>query len=97
MASYKIDFKPSVKRDMKSIPRREALIRLDAISNLSDNLFPLQSKTLTGGDGWRLRSCNYRVIYTVRSRDTELFVVKAPRIAKKSTDVFYKTKAISPR
>ena len=38
--------------------------------------------TLTGGDGWRLRVGNYRVIYTVWSRDTELFVVKAPASQK---------------
>ena len=63
---------------MKSIPRRDALTILDAIGNLRDNLSPPQSMTLTGGDGWRLRVGNYRVIYTVWSRDTELFVVKAP-------------------
>ena len=76
MASFKIEFKPSVKRDLKAIPRHDALAILDAINNLSDNPFPPQSKTLTGGEGWRLRLCSYRVIYTVSSRDITLFVVK---------------------
>lgn len=76
MASYRIDFKPSFKRDMKAIPRREALTILDAISNLSDNPFPPQSMTLTGMEGWRLRLSSCRVIYTVSSSDITLFVVK---------------------
>ena len=76
MASYSLDFKPSVKRDLKAIPRREVLTILDAISNLSDNPFPPQSKMLTGREGWRLRVGSYRVIYTVSSSDITLFVVK---------------------
>jgi len=61
---------------------------MHAIRNLSDNLFPPQSMTLTCGDGWRLRVGNYRVIYTVWSRDTELFVVKAPA-SKKNLQMFF--------
>jgi len=61
---------------MKEIPLREALTILDAISNLSDNPFPPQSKRLTGCEGWRLRVGNYRVIYTVSSSDITVFVVK---------------------
>ena len=76
MASYRIDFKPSVKRDLKAIPRREALTILDAIRNLSDNPFPPKSKRLTGREGWRLRVGSYRVIYTVSAGEITLFVVK---------------------
>jgi mRNA interferase RelE/StbE len=78
MASYRIDFKPSVKRDLKSIPRREALAILDTIRNLSDNPFPSQSKRLTGREGWRLRVGSYRVIYTVSSSDITVFGVRPP-------------------
>ena len=49
---------------------------MDAISNLSDNPFPLQSKRLTGREGWRLRVGRYRVIYTVSAGEITLFVVK---------------------
>ena len=52
------------------------LILLDAISNLSDNLFPPLSKRLTGREGWRLRVGRYRVIYTVSAGEITLFVVK---------------------
>jgi len=76
MVSYKIDFKPSVKRDLRSIPRRDALTILDAISSLRDNPFPPQSKRLAGREGWRLRVGSYRVIYTVSSGEITLFVVK---------------------
>ncbi|NCG09569.1 MAG: type II toxin-antitoxin system RelE/ParE family toxin [Alphaproteobacteria bacterium] len=46
------------------------------IGNPSDNPFPPQSKMLIGREGWRLRLCNYRVIYTVSSGDIILFIVK---------------------
>ena len=75
MASYRIDFKPSVKRDLKSIPLREALTILDAISNLSDNPFPLQSKRLTGREGWLLRLGSSSVIYTLGAGEITLFAV----------------------
>ena len=75
MASYKIDFKPSVKRDMKSIPRREVLTILDAIRNLSDNPFPPQSKRLTGREGWLLRLGSSSVIYTLGAGEITLFAV----------------------
>jgi mRNA interferase RelE/StbE len=65
-----------VKRELRAIPRREVLAILGAISNLSDNLFPSQSKILSGREGWRLRVGNYRVIYTVSSSNITLFVVK---------------------
>lgn len=87
MASYRIDFKLSVKRDLKAIPRREVLIILDAISNLTGNPFPPQSKTLTGMEGWRLWFCSCRVIYTLSSCEITLFIVKALH-RKKSTDNF---------
>ena len=77
MASYRIDFKPSVKRDLKSIPRREALTILDAISNLSDNPIAPQSMTLNGCEGWRLRLCSCRVISAASSREITLFIEKA--------------------
>jgi mRNA-degrading endonuclease RelE of RelBE toxin-antitoxin system len=51
MVSYRIDSKPSVKRELKSIPRREALTTFDAVSNLSDNPIALQPVTLNGGEG----------------------------------------------
>ena len=65
-----------MKRDLKSIPLREALAFLDAISNLSENPFPPQSMTLNGREGWRLRVGGYRVTYTVSAGEIPLFAVK---------------------
>jgi mRNA-degrading endonuclease RelE of RelBE toxin-antitoxin system len=55
---------------------REVMTIFDAISNLSDNPLPPQSKRLTGREGWRLRVVSYRAIKTVRSREITLFAVK---------------------
>ena len=59
---------------------RTALENSGAISNLSYNPFPPQSKTLISRGGWRLSVVMYRVIYTVSGGDTTLFVVKVAQL-----------------
>ena len=66
------------------------LILLGAISNLSDNLFSLQSKMLTGGVDWRIRLVSYRVVYLVSAGDITLFVVKIAHRKKKLQMIFTK-------
>ena len=72
------------------MPRREVLTILDAISNISDNPFPPQSKRLTGREGWRLRVGNYRVISVASSREIPLFAVKVAH--RKNLQIIFFTK-----
>jgi mRNA-degrading endonuclease RelE of RelBE toxin-antitoxin system len=90
--SYRIDSKPWFKRDLKAIPRREALTIFEAISSLSHNNFLLQSMTLNGGEVWRLRVGRCRVIWTVSPGEITLFVEKAGH-HKKSTNDFLQNEA----
>lgn len=66
MASYRIEFATSVRKDFKKIPKRDATRILKRIEGLADNPRPPSSKKLTGDDAMRIRIGNYRVIYEVR-------------------------------
>mgnify|MGYP001033707028 CR=1 FL=1 len=78
MASYKVIVKPSVEKDLRSLPSsalRRVFERLDA---LQDNPFPRQSVKLAGAQQlYRIRVGDYRVVYGVdkdRRRVTVYYV-----------------------
>lgn len=66
MASYRIVFKPSVRKDFRDLSKpivERVLVRIDG---LAENPRPRQSAKLTGTEGlYRLRVGDYRVIYAV--------------------------------
>jgi len=66
MASYKIKFATSVRKDFRKIPKKDATRILKRIEGLGDNPRPPLSKKLTGDDAMRIRIGNYRVIYEIR-------------------------------
>ena len=69
MASYDIIFKPSVEKDLRTLPRPVVARVMQRIETLKDDPFPRQSIKLTGAEQlYRMRVGDYRVIYGV---DTE--------------------------
>ena len=73
MASYKIAFKPSVKKDLRGIPRHNVERILNSIVVLSENPLPQNARSLTGRDTFRLRVGRCRVIYA--TDDEELLIL----------------------
>ena len=66
MASYKIDFKPSVEKDLRSLPQPVIARVFKQIEALRDEPFPRQSIKLAGAEHlYRIRIGDYRVIYGV--------------------------------
>jgi mRNA interferase RelE/StbE len=65
--SYRIEWKPSAR---KQVRRLDVSIRrrvLDAIGKLGEDPRPTGSVTLTGSPGWRrIRIGSYRVVYEVQ-------------------------------
>ena len=55
MASYKIVFKSSIKKDVRAIPRLDITRILNAIDNLATDPRPKNARGLTGSDELRLR------------------------------------------
>ncbi|MGH2453771.1 MAG: type II toxin-antitoxin system RelE family toxin [bacterium] len=66
MASYRIVLKPSVEKDLRSLPS-SALRRVwDRLRALADAPHPQESVKLTGTERlYRIRVGNYRIIYGV--------------------------------
>ncbi len=76
MASYKIAFKPSVKKDLRGIPRHDVERILNSIEGLSENPLPQNTRSLTGRDAFRLRVGRYRVIYAIDNEQVVILIIK---------------------
>ena len=76
MASYKILFKSSFKKDVRAIPRLDIPRILHALDNLATDPPPQNTKSLTGRDELRLRVGKYRVICIVKEDEIEIVVIK---------------------
>ena len=76
MASYRIAFKPSVKKDLRGIPSHDIERILNSIEGLSENPLPQNARSLTGRDAFRLRVGRYRVIYTTNSEEVVILNIK---------------------
>lgn len=64
MASYEIQWKHSAEKDLRGIDRQFISRILEAVSSLSDDLFPSQHRKLQGSESsYRIRIGDYRVIY----------------------------------
>ena len=75
MGSYKIEFKRSADRDIRRIQADLIPRILEKVEALRDDPSPRQSLKLSGTEGtYRLRTGDYRVIYSVDS-ETETIVV----------------------
>ena len=75
MASYSLGFKPSVEKDLQSIPRAIVSRLLDRIDRLPANPTLPQSTKLQGAERlYRLRVGDYRIVYEV-DREAEQITV----------------------
>lgn len=76
MASYKIAFKPSVKKDLRGIPRHDVERILKSIEDLSEIPLLQNAISLKGRDAYRLRVGRYRVIYAIDSEEVVILIIK---------------------
>ncbi len=75
MASYKVVPKPSVEKDLRTLPKTTVVRVLKQIDGLADDPFPRQTIKLEGGEGlYRIRVGDYRVIYGV-DRNTRQVII----------------------
>ena len=66
MASYKVVPKPSVEKDLRSLPKSTIARVLKQIDGLTVDPFPRQTIKLEGGeDLYRIRVGDYRIVYGV--------------------------------
>lgn len=79
MASYSLTYRPSVEKDLQSIPRSIVARIIARIEHLPSDPFPPQSAKLHGAERLhRLRVGDYRIVYEV-DRDALHIIVQYVR------------------
>ena len=76
MAGYKIFFKRSVGKDLKSIPKKDLKKILERTEMLVENPRPSGVEKLTGQERYRVRQGLYRIVYSIQDNGLTVWVVK---------------------
>jgi len=76
MANYKLVFKASVLKDLRSIPNKDVARILQRMQVLQENPRPAGSEKLSGQERFRIRQGVYRIIYDVADELVVVTVVK---------------------
>ena len=75
MAKYKITFKKSVAKDLRSIPNKDVKRILLKIQSLIDDPRCEGCTKLTGHDNYRVRQGVYRIIYSIKDNALIICVI----------------------
>lgn len=65
MGNYKLVFRKSVSKDLRSMPNEDVARILRRIEQLQENPRPVGSEKLSGQERYRVRHGVYRIIYEV--------------------------------
>ena len=76
MGSYRISFKKSVAKDLRSIPNKDIKRILERIDCLSVNPRDDGCLKLSGQERYRVRLGVYRIIYEIQDEELIVLVVK---------------------
>lgn len=76
MANYKLVFRKSVSKDLRSIPNKDVARLLQRLEWLQENPRPADSEKLSGQERYRIRQGIYRVVYEVQDELLVVTVVK---------------------
>ena len=75
MASYKVSPKPTVEKDLRSLPKSAIARVVKSFERLAEDPFPRLAIKLQGGEQlYRLRVGDYRVVYSVNQKAKEVIV-----------------------
>jgi len=81
MAKYKLLFKKSVSKDLRSLPKPDVRKILQKIDALSEDPRAAGSKKLSGQEYYRVRQGAYRIIYEILD---DQFIVHVIKVAHRS-------------
>lgn len=77
---YRVEFAPAAERELRKISpklgKRDKKRLAQCIDSLADDPYAEVSRKLIGAEIYRIRSGNYRIAYTVRSRKLLVLVLK---------------------
>ena len=73
MASYRLLIKSSAAKELKAVPLKDRRRIVKKIQALASDPRPTGCEKLSGGEKYRIRQGNYRILYTVK--DDVLIVI----------------------
>ena len=76
MASYSVSIKASAVKELEKLPKGELAKILDKIEVLKDNPRPSGAVKLALADLFRIRQGDYRILYSVNDKLTQVEVIK---------------------
>lgn len=76
MAKYRLVFRKSVSKDLRSIPKKDVARILQRMEALQEDPRPVDSEKLSGQERYRVRQGVYRIIYAVTDEHLLVTVVK---------------------
>jgi mRNA interferase RelE/StbE len=76
MGEYKIFFKESVEKDLRSLPKKDLKKILTRIEALAKEPRPQGYEKLSGQEKYRIRQGTYRIIYSIQDQELTVWVVK---------------------
>jgi len=76
VASYRVLVKPSAIRELEAVPRKDRVRLAERIQSLGAMPRPGGCENLSGGDRYRVRQGDYRIIYSVDDPQQIVRVVK---------------------
>lgn len=82
MGKYKLIYKKSVNKDLRSIPNQDVARIQMRIQSLADNPRPTGCEKLSGQEKYRVRQGVYRIIYEIIDQHLLVTVVKVGHRSK---------------
>ena len=76
MARYRLQFKKSVAKDLRSLPKKDVKRILRRIESLAEDPRPAGCEKLTGREVLRVRQGRYRILYEIKDDVLIVLVIK---------------------
>lgn len=76
MAKYDLEIRPSVRKDVEKVPRKDLKKILARIEGLRDDSRSVASVKLSGLEYYRIRQGDYRIVYEIDDRRSIVTVAK---------------------
>jgi mRNA interferase RelE/StbE len=82
MAKYKVTFKKSVAKDLRTIPNKDVKKILEKIDMLIDNPRAEGCVKLSGQENYRVRQGLYRIVYEIKD---DILIINVIKVAHRSS------------
>ena len=75
--TYKVEFRPSVLKSLKQIPKRDLIRIKSKVDSLYQNLPDPSTTKMKGNNSFhKVRSGNYRIIYEIHNEELIILIIR---------------------